>query len=125
MIARYGSDNGFGWQPDEVVGTQVVSVPFARATTNAHRAFRAFMFSLVAVFAAVFAAVNGVLYMLVVGPVRRIAKVADSLSLGDLTAPQFPHQGAAEMTSLVRSFNRMRKSLEKALRLLEPRSHHE
>jgi protein-histidine pros-kinase len=125
MIARYGSDNGFGWQPDEVVGTQVVSVPFARATTNAHRAFRAFMFSLVAVFAVVFAAVNGVLYMLVVRPVRGIAKVADSLSLGDLTAPQFPNQGAAEMTSLVRSFNRMRKSLEKALRLLEPRSHDE
>jgi protein-histidine pros-kinase len=120
MIARYGSDNGFGWQPDEVVGTQIVSVPFARATTNAQRAFRGFMFSLIAVFAAVFAVVNGVLYVLVLRPVRRIAKIADSLSLGDMSAPQFPQQGASEMTSLVRSFNRMRKSLEKALRLLEP-----
>jgi protein-histidine pros-kinase len=58
--------------------------------------------------------------VLVVRPVRRIAKVADSLSLGDLSAPQFPQQGASEMTSLVRSFNRMRRSLQKALRLLEP-----
>ena len=31
LIARYGSDNGFGWQDQEVVGAQIVSVPFANA----------------------------------------------------------------------------------------------
>jgi len=119
MLARYGSDNGFGWQAHEVVGAQIVSVPFARATQNAERAFRAFMASLVAVFAAVFAVVNAVLYLLVVRPVRRIAVAADRISLGDLSAPEFAQGGAAEISSLARSFNRMRTSLEKAMRLLE------
>jgi HAMP domain-containing protein len=119
LIARYGADNGFGWQTNEVVGAQVVSVPFASATANADRAFRAFMTSLIAVFAAVFLVVNAVLYVLVVRPMRRIARVADRLSLGDMSAEDFPQHGAKEIASVIRSFNRMRKSLEKALRLLE------
>lgn len=119
LIARYGSDNGFGWQAGEVVGAQVVSVPFASAAANADRAFRAFMGSLLAVFAAVFLVVNAVLYLLVVRPVRQIARVADRLSLGDMSAEDFPRRGAKEIASLIRSFNRMRKSLQKALQLLE------
>jgi HAMP domain-containing protein len=118
LIARYGGDNGFGWQAGEIVGAQIVSVPFASATANADRAFRAFMISLAAVFAAVFLVVNGVLYLLVVRPVRQIARVANRLSLGDMSAEDFPQRGAEEIVSLTRSFNRMRKSLDKALRLL-------
>jgi HAMP domain-containing protein len=119
LIARYGGDNGFGWQNHEVVGAQIVSVPFTRATANADRAFRAFMISLAGVFAAVLLVVNAVLYYLVVRPVRQIARVADRLSLGDMSAEDFPQRGAGEIASLNRSFTRMRKSLEKALRLLE------
>ena len=37
LVARYGSDNGYGWQPSEIVGAQVVSVPFASATANAEQ----------------------------------------------------------------------------------------
>ena len=29
LIARYGSNNGFGWQVHEIIGAQVVSVPLA------------------------------------------------------------------------------------------------
>jgi HAMP domain-containing protein len=118
MIARYGGDNGFGWQPNEVVAAQVVSVPFESATANAQREFRAFMSLLVAVFAAAFLVVNLLLYRLVVRPVRRMALVADRVSQGDMSAEEFPQGGAVEIASVARSFERMRKSLEKALRLL-------
>jgi protein-histidine pros-kinase len=96
----------------------VVSVPFASATANAKRQFNAFMTLLVAVFAAAFVVVNALLYYLVVRPVRRIASVADRVSLGDMGADDFPKNGATEIVSLTHSFNRMRKSLEKALRLI-------
>ncbi len=118
MIARYGGDNGFGWQPNEVVAAQVVSVPFESATANANKEFRAFMILLVGVFVAAFVVVNILLYRLVVRPVRRIALVADQVSQGDMSAPEFPPAGATEIASVTRSFERMRKSLEKALRLL-------
>jgi HAMP domain-containing protein len=118
LIARYGGDNGFGWQPNEIVAAQVVSVPFESATANAKREFRAFMILLVAVFAAAFLVVNMLLYRLVVRPVRRMALVADRVSQGDMSAEAFPQGGATEIASVARSFERMRKSLEKALRLL-------
>jgi protein-histidine pros-kinase len=119
MVARYGRDNGFGWQDREIVGAQVVSVPFASATANAQRAFRGFLIALAAVFAAIFIALNALLYGLLVRPVRRIAHTAERVSMGDMSAPEFPRHGPAEIASLVRSFNRMRTSLEKAMRLLE------
>jgi protein-histidine pros-kinase len=118
LIARYGGDNGFGWQPNEVVAAQVVSVPFESAAASANKQFRAFMILLATVFAAAFGVVNVLLYRLVVRPVRRIAAVADRVSLGDTSAEDFPAGGATEIASVTRSFERMRKSLEKALRLL-------
>ncbi len=119
MIARYGSDNGFGWKVDEVVGAQVVSVPFAMATASAEKAFHGFMISLVSVFGAVLLAVNLLLYALVVRPVRRLARCADQVSLGEGIEHEFPQGGAREIASLARSFDRMRKSLEKAMRMLQ------
>jgi HAMP domain-containing protein len=118
LTARYGSNNGFGWQANEIIAAQVVSVPFANAAANANREFRAFMILLIAVFVAAFLVVNGLLYQLVVRPVRQIALVADRVSRGDMSAENFPLRGAAEIVSVTRSFDRMRKSLEKALRML-------
>lgn len=40
MIRRYGRDRGFGWQQDEVVGAQIVSVPVSVGTTAAEATFR-------------------------------------------------------------------------------------
>jgi HAMP domain-containing protein len=118
VIARYGSSNGFGWQAGDVIGAQVVSVPVASAEARAGHAFRAFLASLVTVFVALLLVVNVVLYLLVVRPVRRMAQIADHLSVGDTDAPEFPVSGGAEIAALGRAFNRMRKSLDKAMKAL-------
>lgn len=119
LLARYGSDNGFGWQPDEVVGAQVVSVPVARASANADKIFRGLMTWIVLILAVALIAVNAMLYLFVVRPVRQMARVADQLSVGNLSAEAFPRQISTELAGLARSFERMRTSLEKALKLLE------
>jgi protein-histidine pros-kinase len=119
LLARYGSDHGFGWQVGDVIGAQVVSVPSSAAEARAERAFRAFLGSLVAVFLALLLVVNLVLYYLVVRPVRRMAQIADRVSVGDGSAPAFASGGGAEIAALGRAFNRMRTSLDKALKLLE------
>ncbi len=63
--------------------------------------------------------VNVVVYFLVVRPIRRIAGIAEELSVGN-AAGEFPPGHASELAALTRSFNRMRTSLEKAMKLLEP-----
>ena len=119
LIARYGSNNGFGWQANEIVGAQVVSVPFASATQSAERIFRSIMTTVVVILAAALLIVNAVLYFVIVRPVRRIAAIADELSLGNMVAGDFPARNSPELGALVRSFNRLRTSLAKALKLLE------
>ena len=119
VIARYGNSNGFGWQSNDVIGAQIVSVPVASAEASASSAFSAFLVSLTAVFVALLLVVNAVLYVVVVRPVRRMAQIADRVSVGDTTAPEFAATGGAEIAALGRSFNRMRISLDKAVKLLE------
>lgn len=118
VTARYGRDNGYGWQVGDVVGAQVVSVPIASAEARVARIFRAFLGSLIAVFASLLLVVNLVLYLMVVRPVRRMAEIAEQVSVGESTAPEFTESGGAEIVTLARAFNRMRKSLDKALKLL-------
>lgn len=119
LIARYGSNNGFGWQDHEVVGAQIISVPFSSAISSAQGVLRRIMTSVIVVVTAALLIVNAVLYWLVVRPVRRLAAIADEVSLGNLQADAFPGTGSAELAALTGSFNRMRISLQKALRLLE------
>jgi HAMP domain-containing protein len=118
MLARYGSDNGFGWQPNEIVGAQIVSVPFASAESSAGRVRREVLGAIAAMLVTVLLVVNASLYVLVIRPVRRIARIADRVSLGDTSAEEFPRGGGPEVAALAAAFNRMRKSLDKALRML-------
>ena len=74
----------------------------------------------VVIFAATYL-IAACVYLLVVRPVRRIASIADQLSMGHATAGDFPPGRGPELTALTRSFNRMRTSLEKAMKMLEPK----
>src|SRR5712672_4864464 len=82
MVKLYGTNNGFGWKLNEVIGAQVVSVPMSLPIQNANRAFYTFMASLSGVFGALLVILNLMLYFVIVRPVRRVAAAADRLSAG-------------------------------------------
>ena len=119
MIQRYGTSNGFGWQPGEIVAAQIVSVPTAVPVQIANRAFRALMLSMSLTFGALLLATNAVLVLLILRPVRRLARVANQVSIGELDGAELPVRGSDEISELTASFNRLATSLAKALRLLE------
>ena len=118
MLAAYGPSNGFGWKMNEIIGAQVVSVPTAVPVQNANRAFFTFMASLVAIFALVFVALNLMLGFIIVGPIQRIAATADAVSTGDSSVPEVTVKGKDEIAGLAASLNRMRRSLQEAMRML-------
>ncbi|MGA2777733.1 MAG: DUF3365 domain-containing protein [Steroidobacteraceae bacterium] len=118
LIARYGFNNGFGWQAHEVVGAQVVSVPFSSADVGLGGLFGSLMLVIAMVIGALWLILNAVLYQQCTRPLRRIARIADTLSLGEPCADEFPQKGAREITGLGASFDRMRNSLDKALKML-------
>lgn len=119
LLDKYGPANGFGWQLDEAVGAQIVSVPMALPLARAEQTFKVFMGSLVGIFLAIALALNGMLWALVIRPITRLSKLADQVSLGDLEAPEFQVTSKDEISVLARSLARMRRSLEQALQMLE------
>ena len=119
MLALYGSANGFGWKINEIIGAQVVSVPTDVPVRSANRAFVTFMASLIAVFAAVFIALNLMLSALIIKPIQRMASTADAVSTGNFDVAEVDAKGKDEISVLGASFNRMRRSLQKAMKMLE------
>jgi len=119
MVKIYGSSNGFGWKLNEVVGAQVVSVPMGLPIRNANRAFVTFMSSLTVVFAVLFVLLNMMLTALIVQPITQLSEAADQISRGKLDIAELPAKGKDEVSQLGQAFNRMRRSLEKAISLID------
>ena len=120
LVDKYGPNNGFGWKLNEVIGAQVVSVPMAVPLARAERTFDVFMTSLIGIFVTIGVVLNLMLWALVIRPVAQLSKLADRVSLGEMTAPEFKARGRDEIGMLTQSFARMRRSLEQAMRMLEP-----
>jgi protein-histidine pros-kinase len=119
MVKIYGPNNGFGWKHMEVIGAQIVSVPMSLPIQNANRAFYTFIGSLGAVFVLLFIILNVMMSLLIVRPITRMSEAANDISTGNMEIPEFEDKGSDEMSMLARSFNRMRRSLEKAIELIE------
>jgi len=118
MLTRYGTANGFGWKLNEIIGAQIVSVPMSLPIQHARDTFYTFMGALVSVFLAIIVILNVMLRYIVIQPVVRMARVADEVSRGKFDTPEFAEGGRDEISVLATSFNRMRRSLEKAMKML-------
>ncbi len=71
------------------------------------------------IFAITLLLLNLLLHYIVVKPIRRIAARASEISTGNLDVPEFEVRGRDEIASLATSFNRMRRSLASAMKLLD------
>ncbi len=119
MIALYGGNNGFGWKLNETIGAQIVSVPMTVPIKNANRAFVTFMASITGIFLILFIALNLLLSILIVRPITTLSEAANDISTGNMDIPEFADKGHDEMALLAKSFNRMRRSLQKAISLID------
>lgn len=122
IVAMYGKDSGYGWKKDEIVGMQMVMVPTSVPEQNAQRMFITFMTTIGSVFFILFLLINWMLESLVVRPINKMAQAADEISKGNLKVPEFNEEGKDEVAHLASSFNRMKRSLEKAMALFYSKS---
>ncbi len=119
MVKLYGRENGFGWQLHDVVAAQIVNVPMSLPIEIANRALWRLMALLggIALVSLVF--LNAVLILAVIRPVKRLVRTADEISKGNLDIQELPVNGSDEISQLADSFNRMHRSLAKAMKMLE------
>jgi HAMP domain-containing protein len=119
MLTVYGSANGFGWKPNEIVGAQIISVPMSVPVAIANQAFRSLVVALLLTLLLAILALDAGVYWLVIRPLRIVSESGDRISKGDKNVPPLVVSGKDEIASVIASFNRMRVSLTKALAMLE------
>lgn len=119
MVDLYGPENGFGWKMGEVIGAQVISAPMAIAEERAERMVMVLLAALGSAFLVVLVVVNALLNRIVVRPVVAMSAIAERVSLGDFSQPEYVKPGSDEISSLSKSFNRMRRSLDSAMKMLD------
>ncbi len=118
MIRHYGAANGFGWNPGEIIGAQIVSVPMTVPVRMAQDSFRTLVLSLAGIFLVSLIVLDAVVVFSIARPVARLSAMADQISTGQMDLPELPVHGSDEISVLAGSFNRMRRSLQQALKML-------
>jgi protein-histidine pros-kinase len=119
MVETYGSANGFGWKVNEIVGANIVSVPTSVPVQRANYTFRIFLLSLLVVFAFTIGMLNVMLYLFVIRRVKRLSKLADEVSLGNLDAGEFQTRSKDEIGVLTEALGRMKTSMVQAIKMLD------
>ena len=121
MLAAYGPQHGFGWHENEIIGAQIVSVPMSVAVKRAEAIRWLFLGLFACVFAVLTLLLNLGLGLVVIRPVMTLSRIAEDVSLGKAGVPEYTRKGSDQIAKLTASFNRMRRSLQEAMRMLSER----
>ncbi len=122
VVKLYGDSNGFGWKMNEVVGAQIVSVPLQVALDKANLLFTQLMIALAGLSLLVIILLNIFFFLSIIKPLRKMSKIAEKISTGDMDTPEFSTTGNDELAKLSTSFNRMRRSIVNAMQVIEEQS---
>ena len=114
MVDRYGSDNGFGWKLNEVVGAKIVSVPADKVISKAYESSFMILGIVFAVCIVIIFLVNVLLNQKVIRPLKRMTRIAEEVSMGHMEA-EFDQPSNDEIGSLAKAFKRMQLSLSMAM----------
>ncbi|MBW4565046.1 MAG: DUF3365 domain-containing protein [Mojavia pulchra JT2-VF2] len=121
QLLTYGKEHGFGWKLNKIVATQIVYVPAEEVFKTAQNSFYLILGILGIIFIAIVILINLLLRKMVLQRIKRIAHVAERVSIGDMNA-NFDKQDKDEIGVLAEAFNRMKYSLKIAINILNNNS---
>jgi HAMP domain-containing protein len=118
MIERYGTANGFGWHLNEIIASQIISVPATKVISKANQSSFLILLIVSTVFIAVIFLVNLFLNQKVVRPLKRMTRIAEEVSTGHMDV-EFEQLSNDEIGQLAKAFRRMQLSLEMAMKRIK------
>ncbi|MBV9065009.1 MAG: DUF3365 domain-containing protein [Methylobacteriaceae bacterium] len=119
LLATYGPAHGFGWKQDEVIGARFIVVPKSERLASALSSVFWFLVALGSVLIVAVTIAAAIARVVVAGPLHRLARQAERLSVGDRGATELKAEGLAEFRTLSAAINRLHRSLKLAMRPLE------
>lgn len=118
LISTYGSENGFGWKLNEVVGAKIISVPASKILIDARRLQFLVIGILSLGFLLAVIVLNFFLKFSIVNPLTRMSQWSKDVSTGQ-SDKEFKYQSKDEIGILAASLNRLRVSLVMAMNMLK------
>ena len=115
MLVSYGDQNGFGWELNEIVGAQIISVPAGEVFSRAQRSVVGLMVVTTAIFVLAIYLVNLLLNRTVIDRLISLSLIADQVSKGAMSV-DFEATSQDEIGRLGNAFNRLKRKFIGALR---------
>lgn len=101
-IASYGSENGFGWKLNEILGTQILYVPATQVFEDAKRASSLFIGIFIGIFALVLWLINHLLKKNVLQPLTPMAQLAQKISTDEISAEEAEEFERKKLTEIAK-----------------------
>jgi HAMP domain-containing protein len=118
LVASYGSENGFDWKLNEIVGAQIISVPSIQVLEAAQK-LRYLVIGKVVIFLLIASVLlNLFLKFTITDPLKKMSDASRELSTGNMEI-EFEQKTNDEIGILAASLNRLKVSLKMAMDMLE------
>ena len=118
LIASYGDSNGFGWQMNEVVGAQIISVPAGKVIEAARQLGFLVIGRILILLVITSFILNLFLKFTVTEPIKKMSYLSKQLSMGDMDT-EFEQDTNDEIGILAASLNRLKVSIKMAMEMLD------
>ncbi|MCG9890681.1 MAG: DUF3365 domain-containing protein [Thermosynechococcaceae cyanobacterium MS004] len=118
QLTTYGSENGFGWKMNEIVGAKIVSVPASKILSSARQLQGLVIGILAAGCILAIVILNLFLKLAIIQPITQMSQWSKLVSTGAAEA-EFKHESKDEIGILANSLNRLKVSLDMAMEMLK------
>ncbi|MBE9126971.1 MULTISPECIES: c-type heme family protein [unclassified Coleofasciculus] len=103
LLASYGSENGFNWPLDKVLGAQTVYIPSQDVFDIAHQLSTVAISIFIVTFALVILLINFLLKRAVIQPIRPMARLARKISNDEISADQTTEPDMEALSRIARN----------------------
>lgn len=101
QLATYGTDNGFGWKLNQVLGTQIIYVPASKIFNSAHHSFSLFIGIFMIIFTLVILVINYLLKRNVIQPLKPMAQLAQKISTDSMSYDEAQEFERKSLTTII------------------------
>ena len=119
MVAKYGTNNGFGWKLNEVVGAQIVEVPNYMADQKAMNSFLITIGALTAMVVLGFSTFLILYRVYVATPLQNITERAEAISLDNSGSVSDKPAVGGQFSKLEGAIHRLQTSIDYAADLID------
>ncbi len=122
VINRFGTENGYGYRLNDVVGVSIVGVPLEDVQARAVQRGIVVLGVLTLLFTLLFVTVNLLVRRLILAPIIDMTDMAIAVSQGDINRVMTTGKRQDEIGDLSQAFELMRRSLLAAMKRMRKRT---